>query len=133
MPEVSGEKSEQAEDPRVRFAGERTLLAWVRTGLGLMGFGFVVARFGLFLREMETVRQAPPVQGTGASLGIGVALLVLGVIVTLLAGWEHAQRLRRLARGEPFVPPRWSLGVVLSIVLGGIGVALVVYLLAVGR
>ena len=40
------------EDPRVRFAAERTLLAWIRTGLALMGFGFVVARFGLFLREI---------------------------------------------------------------------------------
>ncbi|HAB15828.1 MAG TPA: hypothetical protein DCE44_05190, partial [Verrucomicrobiales bacterium] len=37
-------------DPRVFFAAERTLLAWIRTGLTIMGFGFVVARFGLFLR-----------------------------------------------------------------------------------
>jgi len=36
-------------DPRVFFAAERTLLAWIRTGLTVMGFGFVVARFGLFL------------------------------------------------------------------------------------
>ena len=47
-----------SEDPRVRFAIERTLLAWIRTGLALMGFGFVVARFGLFLREIEAVREA---------------------------------------------------------------------------
>jgi len=40
------------EDPRVRVAAERTLLAWMRTGMALMGFGFVVARFGLFLREI---------------------------------------------------------------------------------
>ena len=45
--------NQPAEDPRTRFAGERTLLAWVRTGLAMMGFGFVVARFGLFLRELE--------------------------------------------------------------------------------
>ncbi|MBX9623444.1 MAG: DUF202 domain-containing protein, partial [Gemmataceae bacterium] len=37
-------------DPRVFFAAERTLLAWVRTAIGLVGLGFVVARFGLFLR-----------------------------------------------------------------------------------
>lgn len=36
--------AEAAEDPRIRFAAERTLLAWLRTGLALMGFGFVVAR-----------------------------------------------------------------------------------------
>ena len=45
-------------DPRVYFAAERTLLAWVRTGLALMGFGFVVARFGLFLRELAAVRKS---------------------------------------------------------------------------
>ena len=39
-------------DPRVHFAAERTFLAWIRTGLALMGFGFVVARFGLFLKEV---------------------------------------------------------------------------------
>jgi uncharacterized membrane protein YidH (DUF202 family) len=37
---------QQTEDPRVRFAAERTILAWMRTGLALMGFGFVIARFG---------------------------------------------------------------------------------------
>ena len=42
-------KTDTPEDPRTRLAGERTLLAWVRTGLAKMGCGFVVARFGLFL------------------------------------------------------------------------------------
>ena len=47
--------SEAEADPRVRLAAERTMLAWIRTGLAMMGFGFVVARFGLFLRELATV------------------------------------------------------------------------------
>jgi hypothetical protein len=51
-------------DPRVRFAAERTLLAWIRTGLAMMGFGFVVARFGWFLRELalqqEGIRTTSP-------------------------------------------------------------------------
>src|SRR3954467_9885455 len=51
MPSAS-EPSSAAQDPRVYLAAERTLLAWIRTGLALMGFGFVVARFGLFLREL---------------------------------------------------------------------------------
>jgi len=46
---VEDTSQSEPEDPRVRLAGERTLLAWIRTGLALMGFGFVVARFGLFL------------------------------------------------------------------------------------
>ena len=54
-------------DPRVVFAAERTLLAWIRTGLSLMGFGFVVARFGLFLRELAAVQPgvAPPPNSPG--------------------------------------------------------------------
>jgi putative membrane protein len=48
----------------VYFAAERTLLAWVRTGLALMGFGFVVSRFGLFLRELAAVRDGSPRHGS---------------------------------------------------------------------
>ena len=50
-------------DLRIYFAAERTTLAWVRTGLAMMGFGFVVARFGLFLRELAVVRGMSPHQG----------------------------------------------------------------------
>jgi len=42
-------------DLRDYLAAERTLLAWVRTGLALMGLGFVVARFGLFVQQLEVV------------------------------------------------------------------------------
>jgi uncharacterized membrane protein YidH (DUF202 family) len=50
-----------------------------------MGFGFVVARFGLFLHEIEAVRQnAMPKASTGLSLWIGTALILLGVLVNLL-------------------------------------------------
>jgi len=52
---MSSRTNEPPDDPRVPLAAERTLLAWVRTGLALMGFGFVVARFGLFLREIAQV------------------------------------------------------------------------------
>src|ERR1700731_3786514 len=92
------------------LAAERTLLAWIRTGLALMGFGFVVARFGLFLREMAVVRQATPTPSYGLSLWIGTALVVLGIAVTLLAAQQHRSILRRLDRREDYVAPKWSLG-----------------------
>jgi putative membrane protein len=117
------------EDPRVRFAAERTLLAWIRTGLGMMGFGFVAARFGLFLRELAAARQEAISHHGGLSLWIGVALVVLGVAVTLLAARRHAQVLARIDRGEPYEPPRWSLGVVVAVVLALIGACMAAYLL----
>jgi putative membrane protein len=119
------------EDPRVRYAAERTLLAWVRTGLALMGFGFVVARFGLFLRRLAAVRLAPREQSTGLSLWIGTTLVLLGVTVTLLAAGQHWRELRRLNRGEDYAPPRWSLGLLVAVILGTLGLVMAGYLVLV--
>ncbi len=116
-------------DPRVRFAAERTLLAWVRTGVAMMGFGFVVARFGWFLREFA-VQQNQPVKSSGWSLVLGVGLIVVGVAVNALAGVGHARFLRRHDRGEPYCPPAWSLGIVVALLLAGLGVAMAAYLVS---
>ena len=121
------------EDPRVRLAGERTLLAWIRTGLAMMAFGFVVARFGLFLQELAPLHpNAAPPSG-GLSLWFGTALIVLGVAANLIAARDHFMFLRRLDRGEPYRPPRWSLGVAVAIVLAAGGVVMAVYLVVLHR
>jgi putative membrane protein len=72
-------------DPRIYFAAERTLLAWVRTGLAFMGFGFVVAKFGLFLTMINGV----PTNRYGVSLIIGVALVLLGMITIAVSAVQH--------------------------------------------
>lgn len=115
-------------DPNLRLAAERTLLAWIRTGLALMGFGFVVARFGLFLREMAAIGHVanPP----GWSHWVGMILVLIGVLVHLLAAAEYSQLLRRLGQGVANPFPRRSLGVAVSIVLAMIGAAMVGYMLA---
>lgn len=117
----------EANDPRVRLAGERTLLAWIRTGLAMMGFGFVVARFGLFLRELAPTNQAP--RSTGLSLWIGTALVLLGVTVHVLAAAQHVRFLRRLERGEPLQVSRWPLGIIVSAILAVLGLGMTAYLL----
>jgi len=126
--------SNSSEDPRVRFAIERTLLAWVRTGLALMGFGFVVARFGRFLREIESVRQAAPLKApTGLSLWIGTALILLGVLVNLLVSAEHLRLMRHVQSKPPYGIRSWLLGVGVALVLALIGIAMAVYLVFVGH
>jgi len=123
-----------ADDPRVRYAVERTLLAWVRTGLALMGFGFVVARFGLFLHEIESVRQgAPPKPSTGLSLWIGTALILVGVLVNLLVSVEHLRLMRHFRSEPPFGVRSWLMGVAVAFILAILGIAMAIYLIFVAH
>jgi putative membrane protein len=127
---MSGETSEPPDDPRVPLAAERTLLAWVRTGLALMGFGFVVARFGLFLYAVAAADGLAAGLPPGQSLWIGATLIAIGVVVNLLAGVRHVRLLGRLRRGEPYRPSAWSLGVVVTGALAAVGVVMTAYLFA---
>ena len=118
-------------DPRVFFAAERTFLSWIRTGLALMGFGFVVARFGLFLHELAAIRGGQPAP-SGFSQWFGIGLIVLGVLLTVSSTGIHIATIRRLNQGEPFVGrPTW-LGVTIAVVLAGIGLWMSVYLMKAG-
>jgi putative membrane protein len=123
--------NQPVDDPRVYLAAERTLLAWLRTGLGLMGVGFAVARFGLFLREMQASESHAAVHTTGFSKWGGVGLVALGVVVNLGAGVRHIQLVRQLGAGT-WVPGKISAGAVaLALVLAAIGVGMAVYLILV--
>ena len=86
------------DDPRVLFAAERTLLAWQRTAIALMGFGFVVERFGLFLR-MVSNQPLPDVQ-RGFSLWLGIVLLMLGAGVAIASALQFRRVLRGLGKAE---------------------------------
>ena len=116
-------------DPRVYFAAERTFLAWIRTGLGLMGVGFAVSRFGLFLREIRSSGPAAAPHGTGLSVWSGVAIVLLGVLVLISAVVQHLTLVRELSTGT-WRPGRVSRSaVVLATFLAVVGVAMSAYLL----
>lgn len=116
-------------DPRVPLALERTFLAWIRTGLAMMGFGFVVARFGLFLRELERARGGTVPAGRGISPFLGTSLVALGICA---AGWATI-RLRRglaaAAAGESPLGRSAAMPTLIAFALCGIGVVAIAYFL----
>jgi putative membrane protein len=116
------------EDPRVYFAAERTFLAWIRTGLGLMGIGFAVSRFGLFLRQLSAGTSHLPARTTGLSLWSGVMLVALGVVVTLSAVARHFQLVRELRSGTWQAGRVSTDGVILGLLLSAVGIAMALYL-----
>jgi putative membrane protein len=119
-------------DPRVYFAAERTFLAWIRTGLALMGFGFVVARFGLFLRELSFRNSGqPPLssQTTSPSLWFGTALVIVGVLVNISAVMTHIREVRQLRTGDWIAGRTSKTATALALLLSAAGIGLAVYLI----
>jgi putative membrane protein len=114
-------------DPRVLFAAERTLLAWQRSAIALMGFGFVIERFGLFLAMV--MHQSEIATQRGFSLMFGVLLLLLGAAVALISARQFLQ----VAKGlDPAVVPPgyWTrAGVVLNVIIAMIAVILALHFL----
>jgi uncharacterized protein (DUF302 family)/uncharacterized membrane protein YidH (DUF202 family) len=107
------------------------VLAWIRTGLALMGFGFVVARFGLFLQELQAVQHNFSVQSFGLSLWFGTALIATGVLVNLFAGWQHARLVRELDHGQQSHSRPATAAVAIAVFLALVGLAMTIYLVSI--
>jgi uncharacterized protein (DUF302 family)/uncharacterized membrane protein YidH (DUF202 family) len=120
-------------DLRDYLAVERTFLAWIRTGLALMGFGFVVARFGLFLQQVQLVNHVASGQPTGLSLWFGTALIAAGILVHLGSAWRHVQLVRQLDHGDTGSSRSLSYAVATALFLALVGLAMAIYLLSVGK
>ena len=88
-------------DPRVFFASERTLLAWLRTGIAIVGLGFLVSRFGLFLHLLSAQGiGAAPHTPLGYSHIIGVSLVVLGSLSMAVATFQHSRFVASLPEAD---------------------------------
>jgi putative membrane protein len=84
-------------DPRVFFASERTLLAWLRTGIAIVGLGFVVSRFGLFV-HLIAAQSAHPGVAAGYPHLIGVVFVGIGSLSMVAATVQHGRFIRALPK-----------------------------------
>ena len=114
---------------REHLANERTLLAWVRTAVALMGLGFVVARFGLFLRQL-TAERAAPAEPAHVSAVIGAALVAASVLVTVLSTVRFFRARAQIERGR-YEPEAFTEVVVVGVTVVA-GLALLAYLVVTG-
>jgi putative membrane protein len=115
------------DDPRVFFAAERTLLAWNRTALTLMAFGFVLERFGLFLRiYAEQDRSAQLTRGP--SFWVGVSLILLGAACSAFSVVQFRRVVATLKPKEIPYGNRMQPGVVVNLLVALAGAALCAYL-----
>jgi putative membrane protein len=132
MSETTNPAKEPETDPRLYMAAERTFLAWIRTGIGLMAFGFVVARFGVFLRQMLLLDENQAfTNGSGVSLWMGIGFIAAGVVVHAVAAVRHCSYVRALREGRFQQAFGSAFALSLAAALGVAGVAMAVFLLGI--
>lgn len=113
---------------REHLANERTFLAWIRTSIALMSFGFVIVKFTLFLKELSLLIETKDVSSKGYSSMVGVIMVALGVILSLLAFIRYKKYEKQLNNNSYVASSMLSLLITLIIIVGGI--VLIMYLLS---
>jgi putative membrane protein len=128
MPETATDIPDaKVRNRRVHMANERTFLAWIRTSISVMAFGFVVEKFSLFVKQLSyylgKVAAPPP---AGYSSVLGIILVGLGAIMGVLAFFRYKTVERQIDRD--IYAPSMLLGILLTLAVLTVGVFLVLYL-----
>jgi putative membrane protein len=115
-------------DPRVLFAAERTLLAWNRTGLSLIAFGFVIERAGILMRAIAPASAQPA--HVALTFWLGVSFVALGTFSSAYSARQYSVFVRTLGTHEilPGYAKRWGLAV--NGIVAALGACLIVVLIA---
>jgi putative membrane protein len=116
----------QAPDPRVLFAAERTLLAWVRSSISVTALGFVVAKFALLI---ESLQIRPSVTGHHwLAVAIGIGLVIAGIFMSVLGALQYRVALRNVPPSD--IPPGYRPHAVeiVAYSLAALGILLAFYL-----
>ena len=129
---IEDKKSSGVQNRRVHMANERTFLAWIRTSIGVMAFGFVVEKFALFIKQMSLIlgnanieNALPPSHGYSAI--VGIFLVGLGTLMGLLAFVRYKKVERQI--DEDTYQPSSMLDLLLTLSVLAVGIFLVVYLI----
>ncbi|MBW4645831.1 MAG: DUF202 domain-containing protein [Goleter apudmare HA4340-LM2] len=103
---------------REHQANERTFLAWLRTSIALIGFGFAIARFGLFLRQLNVAltQQEPMINPLFNSENLGILFVIFGIVAIALAAWRYNQVFWEIERGA-YRPHRLSVWIMTGVVI----------------
>lgn len=114
-------------DPRVFFAAERTLLAWLRTGLTIIALGFVISRFGLFVQVFSTQLHGT-IKHSNLSVVLGLVFVCIGSLVIVASAIQYRRFINTLPQND--LPNAYSLtfAFLLSFTVGLLGFVLAIFL-----
>ncbi|WP_026728853.1 YidH family protein [Flavobacterium denitrificans] len=84
-----------------QMSNERTLLSWIRTGIGIMVFGFVIVKFSLFVNQLPaSLFKDTDIPKNGFTIIIGIALVLTGALTIILSYWKYRRTYKRLQQGK---------------------------------
>jgi putative membrane protein len=113
---------------REHLANERTFLAWIRTSIALMGFGFVIVKFALFLKQLSLLLEKGVEASHGFSAMVGVVMVAVGVILAVFAFIQYKVNNKHLQNN--YYAPRSVLSLIITLIMIVGGIVLIVYLLS---